>query len=172
MGETPLLLYLKWGEDMQEQQKQDLIKLIEPILVKNKVILYNLDYRKDKSNYVLEILIERANGAMDLDTCVQVSQELSILLDDIPFLKDEYTLEVASPGVERPLKSLEQFQKALGKYVYIKTKNPIDKYQEFFGDLKEVNPASLVLECRDKTRLKKITIEMSNIQDAMTTVKF
>ncbi|MDD3422385.1 MAG: ribosome maturation factor RimP, partial [Bacilli bacterium] len=109
---------------MQEQQKQDLIKLIEPILVKNKVILYNLDYRKDKSNYVLEILIERADGAMDLDTCVQISQELSILLDDVPFLKDEYTLEVASPGVERPLKSLEQFQKALGKYVYIKTKNP------------------------------------------------
>ena len=157
---------------MNELQKQELIKLMAPVLKGAKASLYDLEYIDTKQNKTLRVLIEHADGSMDLDTCVQVSEKLSLLFDEVTFLKDEYVLEVSSPGAERPLKNKEQFVRALKKYVYVKTKEPVLNYTEFYGDLEEVGEKSIRLSCKDKTRIRKVEIEWANIETAMTAVKF
>ncbi len=156
---------------MEKGQIKSLAETIEPTLKRHNVYLYDLDYVTENGSNYLRILIEKSDGSMDLDTCVDVSNELSIVLDNIAYLNEEYILEVSSPGAERPLKDDLQFSKAINKYIYVKLNSPVEGFIELKGNLLSVDETSITLGLLIKTRTKQVVIERKNIQVAMTTVK-
>jgi len=85
--------------------------------------------------------------AVSVDDCAQVSRRLSILLDAENLLEDEpYTLEVSSPGIDRPFKSLRDWQRNIGRPVRISTQQPIQNKHLVTGLLASVDGKLAVIE--------------------------
>lgn len=149
----------------------DLKKWIEPVLENLGCHLYNIEWLTSEKPPILRISIEKIHGTVDLDTCATCSDAIGILLDEKDWYAHEYNLEVCSPGAERELKSDEEIQNALGKYVYVKLKDPKQGYSQITGDLIEVNNSTITIAYKEKTRNKKMNIDKDNISLIMTAVK-
>jgi ribosome maturation factor RimP len=83
--------------------------------------LVDIEYKREGRDFVLRLFIEREEGGITLDDCSAVSREVSDILDVEDFIKENYTLEVSSPGICRPLKKLADYQRFLGRLVKVRT---------------------------------------------------
>jgi ribosome maturation factor RimP len=145
---------------------------IQPILSKFKVYLYELSYVKEHGSNILRVLIDNELDDIDVQLCADVSELISTELDKFSFLSEPYTLEVASPGLERPLRTLDDFKKHVGRYIELVVKEPVLTYDELIGTLVEVKDQDIYLKINLKGRIKTVAIPFSNIQSAQTAVKF
>lgn len=87
---------------------------------------------------LLRVFIDR-EGGVTLNDCQVFSRRLEALLDVEDPLRDSYTLEVSSPGLDRPLKNRKDFMRSIGKLVRIATKENINNRSFFVGRLVGVN---------------------------------
>lgn len=108
--------------------------LVMPILDEFGFYLWDVEYVKEGSEFYLRAYIDK-DGGITIDDCVDVSRKLSDKLDEDNFIDGEYILEVSSPGVERALKKDRDFDKSIGKDVFVKLYKAIDKQKEFVGVL-------------------------------------
>jgi ribosome maturation factor RimP len=99
---------------------------------------------------ILRVTIDKEQG-VTLEDCADVSRQLSAVLDVEDVIPGAYTLEVTSPGIDRPLKTNEDFKKNLGKLVKVVTKKKIDKQSFFIGRLACVNETSISIQEGSKT---------------------
>ena len=83
-----------------------------------------------------------------------------------------YFLEVSSPGAERPLKKATDFEKAIGKNVFIKTYEPIDGEKKFEGILNSFDGITVTLEMKIKTRKVSVNIPYEKVANARLAVTF
>ncbi|MGL5295431.1 MAG: ribosome maturation factor RimP [Culicoidibacterales bacterium] len=147
-------------------------ELVQPILEAKELTLYDIEYVQEGRDFFLRIYIDGPNG-IDLDMCVDVSESLSIQLDEADYIEDVYFLEVSSPGAERPLRSLEDVQDAVGEHVYVKVREKVNGIQAFQGDLVNVTETGdLTIEYLDKTRRKVVTFPYTNVKKARLAIKF
>lgn len=147
-------------------------ELIEPILVSNDVYLDDIEYVFEKKEWYLKIFIEKNVGHLDMDTCVIVSEAISEKMDEADIIKNEYYLEVSSPGAEKPLKTLEKVKEAIGEYVYIKVKKPQDGFDEVYGTILNVDGETIEIQYMVKNIKKKCFIEYDNVSFIRLAVKF
>jgi ribosome maturation factor RimP len=101
-----------------------------------------------KRNPVVRLVIEKPGG-VTLDDCAQVSREVEAILDRDDFIPTAYVLEVSSPGIERELYSLADFEKFVGKDARIKTDRSIGGQRNFSGAI--VGVANGEIEFEDRT---------------------
>lgn len=124
------------------------------------------------SDYVLSILVDKEGGISVEDTS-QLTEIISPLLDTItpdPF-PSQYMLEVSSPGLERPLKTAESLEKAIGSYINVSLYKAIDKIKVFQGDLVAFDGQTLTVDYLDKTRQKRVEIPYQAVAKARLAVK-
>lgn len=145
--------------------------LITPVLEEMDIQLYDCTWRQEGNTKILQVAVMRADGTMDIDTCADVSEHISQVLDEKDLIAHEYFLEVCSPGAERELRSAEEIEKAIGEFVYIKFKNPKAGMDEVKGTLVSVHEDYLHLTYMDKAVKKKIDVEMANIALIRLSVK-
>lgn len=84
---------------------------------------------------VLQIMAERPDGSMSVDDCARISRELSVLLDVEDPIETAYTLEVSSPGVDRPLTRLKDFERWAGFDAKVELLEAVDGRRRFRGRL-------------------------------------
>ena len=94
--------------------------LAGPILASLGLELVELEYKREGRTMVLRLFIDR-DGGVTLDDCAAVSRELSEILDVEDFIRDHFTLEVSSPGLNRPLKKAADYERYRGRLIRIKT---------------------------------------------------
>lgn len=94
--------------------------LLQPILDEMGLELVDLEFRKVGRSYLLRIFIDKPGG-VNLDHCAELSRELSVQLDVEDCIADRYTLEVSSPGLDRPLKKEQDFLRYKGRLAVVKT---------------------------------------------------
>ncbi len=123
--------------------------------------LVHLELVGREKSRVLRLYID-APGGITLDDCVYVSQQVSRLLDVEDPFTSRYTLEVSSPGIERPLAKPEHFAEAVGQWVEVSTLTKIEGRKNFLGRLLKVEDDSFVVDTTDAT----YTINMSNVRRA------
>lgn len=134
--------------------------------------LVDVEYGKMGGDYVLSVFVDK-EGGISLNDTADLSEIISPLLDSIkpdPF-PDQYMLEVTSPGLERPLKTAEAVEQAVGHYLHVKLYQAIDKIKVFEGTLLSFDGEQLVMEYMDKTRKKEVTIPYSSVAKARLAVK-
>ena len=85
-----------------------------PVLEELGLGLVEVQYRREQNGWILRLIIDKQEG-VTLDDCASVSREISQLLDIEDFIDQAYNLEVTSPGLDRPLKSLAEFGRFVGK---------------------------------------------------------
>ena len=147
-------------------------QLVAPIATELNLELVDVEFVKEGRDYFLRVYVDLPDGGIDIEQCVQVSERLSAILDENDPIEQNYNLEVSSPGAERTLKKDADFEKAVGKYINVKTYEPIKDMKEFEGYLTAYNVESLDMEIKIKTRKVQVTIEKEKIAKARLAIDF
>lgn len=100
---------------------------------------------------ILQIMVQQPDGTIEVDQCAQVSTALSAILDVEDPILDEYRLEVSSPGIDRPLTRLKDFDQWAGFEAKIETDELIDGRRRFKGILAGVEDDEVLLEIEEGT---------------------
>ena len=123
--------------------------------------LYDVEYSKEGKNYFLRMFIDKKDG-IDLNDCEKVNNEINDLLDGADYIKEQYFLEVSSPGIERILRKDKHLKENIGKEITIKLfkKDEIGN-KEYQGILEQFDEDTIKL-------VNEIVIERKNIAQIKT----
>jgi len=119
--------------------------LIEPVVTAMGFELWGIDHLSQGKHSRLVIYIDHENG-INVDDCADVSRQVSAVMDVEDPIAGEYRLEVSSPGMDRPLFTLEQFALYVGHRVNIKLRAPFDGRRKFEGLLAGVEGDEVLLQ--------------------------
>jgi ribosome maturation factor RimP len=113
--------------------------IVQPILDSMQLELVDIEFVRMGKDAVLRLFIDK-DGGVALDDCAEVSRELSAILDVEEVISVNYTLEVSSPGLDRPLKKVQDYERYAGRLVKIRTYEPFpddagNKRKTFLGTL-------------------------------------
>lgn len=108
--------------------------LIEPVLTDMGFELVRIRVMSGKSP-TLQIMAQKPDGTIEVDDCGNISTAVSALLDVEDPISEAYTLEVSSPGIDRPLTRLKDFDQWIGYEAKIETEELIDGRRRFKGQL-------------------------------------
>ncbi|HCF34510.1 MAG TPA: ribosome maturation factor RimP [Clostridiales bacterium] len=123
--------------------------------------LYDVEYSKEGKNYFLRIFIDKTGG-IDLNDCEKVNNEIDEILDEADYIKEQYFLEVSSPGIERIIRKEKHLKKYIGHEINIKLfKKDKNGNKEYQGILKAFDQDNIELE-------ENIKIERKNIAQIKT----
>ncbi|MEG0077746.1 ribosome maturation factor RimP [Anaerorhabdus sp.] len=146
-------------------------ELILPELSAFDVKLYDVKWLNDKKMRILQIAIMKNDGTMDIDTCANVSEKLSAIMDETFSTMDEYFLEVCSPGAEREVRDLSELPNLVHQYIYVRLKHPAKKMMEITGNLLKVEGSEITMDYRDKALTRQVTFEQDEIEFCRLAVK-
>ena len=127
-------------------QKHYLQDLIEPVVTKAGYELVRV-MTIGQANPTLQVMIDTIGGKTPLtvDDCAKVSRLLSDVLDEKDPIKDKYSLEVSSPGLDRPLTKLEHFMRYQGYEVKVETEEKVENRKRFKGKIAKVAGDNIVI---------------------------
>lgn len=145
--------------------------LVSPIVTDAGLELVDIEYVKEGREWFLRIFIDKDAG-VDIEECGLISEKLSEKLDELDPIPHNYFLEVSSPGAERPLKKEKDFEKSIGKNIFIKTYEAIDGEKTFEGTLLEFHDQIVKIEIKIKTRKKIVEIPYEKVANARLAVTF
>ena len=152
--------------------EQKVETLLKPKIEELGYELYDVEYVKEGKNYFLRIYIDNEKG-IDLKDCEKVNDAIMEPLDNADYIKEQYFLEVSSPGIERILRKDEHLENNKGSEIYIKLFQK-DNYgkKEYYGILKNYTESEVKIETNEiinKEEIKKeITLERKNIAQIKT----
>ena len=119
------------------KQNLDLVNLVTPVITALGYELWGVEYIPKGKDSLLRIYIDNESG-ITLDDCVRVSDQLAGILDVNDPIRGHYYLEVSSPGLDRPLFTLEQFERYQGSEVHLRLRTKLDGRRNFNGRIDEV----------------------------------
>ena len=139
-------------------------ELLEPHIERQGYELVSVDFRKGTRNSLLRLLVDKPGGGIALSDLEKLSPTLGDLLDVYDPVEGRYTLEVASPGINRPLRKLEHFEAVRGRRVKVRTHRARDGQKSFLGQLVAVSASGIELE--DEISRKRQTFGFDEISGA------
>ena len=146
--------------------------VLTPELADHGFDLWDVIYEKQDSDMVLRVLVDRLDGAINMDDLVMLTELIGERLDKIepdPF-PEAYLMDVSSPGAERELKRPQDFEWALEKYIHVKLNQPMDGQNEIDGELTAVTDDELTLAITVKGKRKTIAVPRADIKSANLTI--
>lgn len=152
---------------MKKKRVVDIVEeIISPFLVEEQLELVDIEFVKEGQHRYLRIYLDKENG-LSLDDCQAVSVYLSENLDKFDPIKENYFLEVSSPGVERPLKKDKDFEKYKGRVVEARLYHTLNGEKIIEGKLVGLRENKIIIDReakgtieidRDKVSLVKLLI--------------
>ncbi len=138
-------------------KEQQLQAMLAPAVTALGYEFWGLEYLTHGRQAVLRVFIDSPNG-ISVDDCAKVSRQLSAVLDVEDPIAVEYTLEVSSPGMDRPLFTIEQYERYRGEQIKIRLRAPFEGRRNFTGRLVGVEAEEVVIVVEDHEYL--LPIEM------------
>jgi len=123
--------------------------------------LLHVEMRSEGGAPILRIYID-SPGGITIDDCAETSRKIAVLLDVEDPVKGKYTLEVSSPGIERPLFTEKDYVKFQGREIKLTTKNRIEDRRKFKGHIESFENGVLNLRCEGRL----IAIDYDEIRKA------
>jgi ribosome maturation factor RimP len=133
---------------------------LQSLLPSMELELFDVQFLRDGQGWVLRVFVESETG-VTLEHCSLVSRELGRYLDVEDLIDHAYSLEVSSPGLERPLRSTDDFRRYCGKKARVKVHNAIDSEKVFEGVIEEVVDDLIHLKLEDDRSIQ-FSFEMIN----------
>jgi len=133
---------------MSDYVMEKVQEFVESLLPSMNLELVEIQYRQESQGWVLRLFIDGVDGVR-VDECARVSRELGTFLEVEDCIPHTYTLEVSSPGLERPLHNEEDFKRYAGKKARVKLRYAVDEQKVFIGLVGEVSETELELMCED-----------------------
>lgn len=142
-------------------------ELAEPILVQQEAELIELTCRPRGGVLVIGFLVDKV-GRVTLQECARMNQLIGQALDASGLLDQSYTLEVSSPGLDRPLVTPRDYARVVGEEVTLLLRTAAGAVRESQGQLLAVQPEAIVL----KTDAGNVTISLRDIHSATKVIHF
>jgi ribosome maturation factor RimP len=138
--------------------------------------IFDVELRRESGQQVLRVVLDRpgpnatAEESVSLEDCARVSEEISTILDveDVA-LADHYTLEVSSPGLDRPLRQAEDYRRFAGRRAKIVMSQPVARQTAFAGRLKGIDGDDVMFESEGG---KLVRLPLKQISRARLDVEF
>lgn len=119
--------------------------MVEPVVTAMGFELWGIDYQSQGKHTRLVIYIDHENG-VSVDDCADISRQVSAVFDVEDPIRGEYRLEVSSPGMDRPLYTLDHFSRYRGHDVALKLRAPFEGRRKFQGLLAGVEGDDVLLQ--------------------------
>jgi ribosome maturation factor RimP len=145
----------------------DIEALARPILAERDMELVELTCRPQGGQQVIRLLVD-AVGGVTIAQCAQVNQRLSAALEAANAIEGSYTVEVSSPGLDRPLVTKRDFERAVGEELAVIMRIEEGRTKELDGILLAVQPEAIVV----KTPGGNLTIPLAQIQTAKKAIRW
>ena len=164
MGVSPIFYLHSMHEGVQVSSKlEQLQALLAPVVEALGYQCWGIEFISQGRHTLLRIYIDKENGVL-VEDCEAVSRQVSGVLDVEDPISVEYTLEVSSPGMDRPLFTLEQFASHAGEQVKIKLRIPFEGRRNFQGLLRGVEEQDVVVQVDNHEFLLPVdSIDKANI---------
>ena len=143
------------------QDQAHLWDLFEPVVSGMGYDLIEIEHFPNPKHGVLRLYIDK-EGGVNVDDCSNVSRQISALIDVEEPVRGQFNLEISSPGADRPLRRLQDFQRFIGSLVKLKTVMPLEGQRNFKGRLLEASEEVLVIE----TDTEEISLPMNAVEKA------
>ncbi len=166
MGSCPLFLFgaaetrpivpmgsrLGTGSKTPMQPLEQIRAIAERVAASYGLEIWDVQSRREASGHVVRVFIDRPGAAatpeesVGIGDCEQVNREISTILDVEDPFPFAYTLEVSSPGLDRPLRSAEDYRRFSGRLAKVVMSEPVDNQKAFEGRLRGVEEEDVLLE--------------------------
>ncbi len=145
----------------QEETSERVRSIADAIAAEQGMELVDVEYRREARGWVLRLYIDK-EGGVTLEDCTRISREVGRSLDVEDFILNPYTLEVSSPGLDRPLKKEKDFLRFRDRLVRIKTASPMEGRRQFRGRLLGLSGDRIQIEMEGRV----IDIPLTNVAKA------
>ncbi len=130
---------------MAKNVKTAVEEFAQPIAEKLGYVYVDTEYAKQGKDYLLTVYIDK-KGGVTLEDCEAVSRAVEAVLDERDFIPDAYCLCVSSPGLDRPLRNVRDFERAMGELVDVKLYKPFNGNKLYTGRVSAYAEDSLTIE--------------------------
>lgn len=142
-------------------------ELAEPVVQAQGCSLWDVEYVREGSDYILRVVIDK-EGGVDVSDCEAVSRALDPILDEKDPIPDSYQFEVSSAGLERALKRPEDFARFMGSPVTVKLYRPVNGMKEIPAVLRGYEDGRVTVQSGKET----VTFEKSQVALVRLRVEF
>ena len=151
----------------KKELKREIYPLAEEVAEELGYEIVDIEFQNGSKHDLLSIFIYKKEG-IDLDDCTEMSRSLEKKLDNLEALKNPYYLEISSPGLDRPLKTKDDYRRNIGNEVDVKLYVPIDGQKEFNFVLDKYDDENIYF-MKDE---KELAIPIKSISSMKQTIKF
>ena len=139
-------------------------QLLQPVVDALGCELWGVDLQTGAKTKLLRIYIDKDNDLVGIEDCERVSRQASSILDVEDAINGEYILEVSSPGMDRPLYEIGQYEKYVGEDISLRLRFPSEGRRNFKGRLTGVDGDEIILVVTDHEYLFPVEgIEKANV---------
>ena len=162
MGSCPLFLfsgrhYQRIVGGSREDHRTRIRALAERVASSQGVEVFDVQLRHESIGWVLRVILDRPGAdvadCISVDDCQRVSRDLGAMLDVEDVLDHEYTLEVSSPGLDRPLRTPADYRRFTGRLAQVVLSEPVDAQRFLKGRIGEVTDDAVRLDTASRTHL-------------------
>jgi ribosome maturation factor RimP len=147
--------------------------LAAPICAQVGVELVEIRLSGSSRNRQVRVDVDRAGpGGIQLTDCQRVSEALGLALEEVDLFGDRYRLEVSSPGIDRPIRSVDDIRRNTGRRIQVTTTEPVDSRRTFRGVLVSADERSILLAEDAKDDEQRLRIPFDRIEKAFQDVPF
>jgi len=134
---------------MEESLREKIWDLVETPILRKGMELVDIEWRRERAGWVLRLFIAKPGG-VTIGDCVKISEMVGKILDKEDLIHHPYNLEVSSPGIERPLKKKEHFERFRGEKAKITLKDPLEGRKNIRGIILGVKEDKVKIEAEGK----------------------
>ena len=149
-----------------DDQAEKIRSLVEPVLAERDIELVELTCHPQGRQQLIRLLVDKVGG-VTLQQCAQVNQRIGQALEVANLFEGSYVVEVSSPGLDRPLATRRDFERALGEELVMLVREDA-RLTEFRGMLLAVQPEAVVL----KMAAGNVTVPLQDIQSAKKAIRW
>ena len=134
------------------QEQEEIVSLAEQVLENSDLFLVDTELKGSVGNRMVSIFVDSESGNISLDRCAEINREIQFLMDASGWRDRKYTLNVSSPGLDRPLKDIRQYVNNLGRNASVVYEED-GRNVQVHGKLVDAKPESVTLEAKGKDAL-------------------
>jgi ribosome maturation factor RimP len=122
--------------------------------------IFDVELKREGGQQVLRVIVDRPGPAatpedsVSIDDCARVAEELGTLLDVEDVIPSGYTFEVSSPGLDRPLRTADDYRRFAGRWAKIVTSQPVERQTAFAGRVRGIEGDDVLFESEGKKLMK------------------
>ena len=152
---------------IEDSRMASVRELAEPLVSEQGLEMVELSLRPQGGQVLVKLLVDRPGG-VTLSQCARLNQHVSQALESANLFEERYTVEVSSPGLDRPLMSRRDYERAIGEDVALSLTREDGRVSEVRGSVLAVQPEAVVL----KTIGGNLTVPMAQIRWAKKVMRW